>query len=48
VVGAKAGRLLATQIPGANLVEIEGGRHALTATHGPRIAQLILDAGMHN
>jgi pimeloyl-ACP methyl ester carboxylesterase len=44
VVGAKAGHLLARQIPQANLVEIEGGRHALTATHGPRIAQLILAA----
>jgi pimeloyl-ACP methyl ester carboxylesterase len=44
VVGAKAGRMLAAQIPDANLVEIEGGRHALTATHGPRIAELILAA----
>jgi 3-oxoadipate enol-lactonase len=44
VVGAKAGRLLARQIPRATLVEIEGGRHALSATHGPRIAQLILAA----
>lgn len=48
VVGAKAGRMLAAQIPDANLVEIEGGRHALTATHGPRIAELILDAGIHH
>ena len=44
VVGAKSGRLLARQIPDATLVEIEGGRHALTATHGPRVAQLILAA----
>jgi pimeloyl-ACP methyl ester carboxylesterase len=44
VVGAKSGRLLARQIPDATLIEIEGGRHALTATHGPRVAQLILAA----
>lgn len=44
VVGAEAGRLLARQIPDATLVEIEGGRHALAATHGARIAQLILAA----
>jgi pimeloyl-ACP methyl ester carboxylesterase len=44
VVGAESGRLLAQQIPGATLVEIEGGRHALTATHGTRVAELILAA----
>jgi 3-oxoadipate enol-lactonase len=44
VVGAKSGRLLARQIPGATLVEIEGARHALTATHGPQVAALILGA----
>jgi pimeloyl-ACP methyl ester carboxylesterase len=44
IVGAKAGRLLARRIPDATLIEIEGGRHALTATHGPRLAQLILAA----
>jgi len=43
VVGAESGRLLARQIPGATLVEIEGG-HALSATHGPQIAELILAA----
>jgi pimeloyl-ACP methyl ester carboxylesterase len=46
VVGAKAGRLLASHIPEATLVVIDGGRHALTATHGPRIAQLILGASV--
>ncbi len=44
VVGAESGRLLATQIPDATLVEIRGGSHALSATHGPRVAELILDA----
>jgi pimeloyl-ACP methyl ester carboxylesterase len=42
VVGAQAGRLLASQIHHAQLVEIPGARHALTATHAPRIAELIL------
>jgi 3-oxoadipate enol-lactonase len=44
VVGARSGRLLARQIPGAVLVEIEGARHALTATHAARVAELILAA----
>jgi 3-oxoadipate enol-lactonase / 4-carboxymuconolactone decarboxylase len=46
VVGANSGRALARQIPGAILVEIEGARHTLTATHAPRIAELILAASV--
>ena len=44
IVGAESGRLLATQIPDATLVEIQGGSHTLSATHGPRVAELILNA----
>jgi len=42
VVSPSAGHLLASQIPGAKLVEIEGGNHALTASHAQRIAELIV------
>jgi pimeloyl-ACP methyl ester carboxylesterase len=44
VVGAESGRLLARQIPDATLVEIQGGSHTLSATHGARVAELILAA----
>lgn len=41
VVSADAGRLLAAEIQGAQLVEIDGARHRLPATHAELIAQLI-------
>lgn len=43
VVDPDAGRLLASQIPGATLIEIEGAHHRLPTTHAPRIAELILN-----
>lgn len=42
IVPPDANRLLATQIPGAELVEIPGARHGLVATHPDLIARLIL------
>lgn len=44
VVPLEAGRLLTKQIPGAALVEIEGGRHVLPAEHPARLAEVILGA----
>lgn len=44
VVPLEAGRQLAEQIPGAELVEIEGGHHVLPAEHPERLAELILRA----
>ncbi len=44
VVPPAAGRRLAKQIPGAQLIEIEHGRHALFAEHPQRIADLIVRA----
>jgi pimeloyl-ACP methyl ester carboxylesterase len=41
VVPPQAGRLLATQIQRAELVEIERARHTLPATHAVRISELI-------
>ena len=43
IVPVAAGRALAEQIPGARLVEIEGGHHVLPAEHPGRLAELILD-----
>lgn len=44
VVPRQAGRQLVQQIPGAELVEIEGGHHVLPAEHPDRLAGLILRA----
>jgi pimeloyl-ACP methyl ester carboxylesterase len=44
VVPASAGRRLAEQIPGAELIEIERGRHTLFAEHPQRIADVIVRA----
>lgn len=44
VVLADAGRLLAAQIRGARLVEIQGARHSLPTTHSAQVAELILAA----
>jgi 3-oxoadipate enol-lactonase len=41
VVPPQAGRLLATQIPRAELVEIERAGHTLPSTHAVRISELI-------
>jgi pimeloyl-ACP methyl ester carboxylesterase len=46
VVSPDAGRLLAAQIPDATLVEIEGARHSLPATHPQRISELIRAAAV--
>jgi len=48
VVPPAAGRLLAAQIPGASLVEIEHGRHQLPTTHPDRIGDLIRVASAAN
>jgi len=44
VVPPAAGRRVAAQIPGAELVEIGGAGHALHVTHPRRIAELIRKA----
>ena len=42
IVPVKAGRKLATQIAGAELIEIDGGHHVLPAEHPRRVAEVIL------
>lgn len=42
IVPREAGAVLARQIPGAELVEIEGGHHVLAAEHPERLAEIIL------
>lgn len=44
MVPVSASRALAEQIPGARLVEIEGGHHVLPAEHPDRLAEVILGA----
>jgi pimeloyl-ACP methyl ester carboxylesterase len=44
IVPVQAGRQLSEQIPGAELVEIDGGHHVLAAEHPGRLADLILAA----
>ena len=44
IVSPRAGRRLAAQIPGAELVVIDGGRHLLPQTHAPELGELIIAA----
>jgi pimeloyl-ACP methyl ester carboxylesterase len=44
IVPVASGRRLAAQIPGAELVEIDGGHHVLPAEHPARLAEIILAA----
>jgi pimeloyl-ACP methyl ester carboxylesterase len=44
IVPLASGRLLATQIPGARLVEIPGAHHVLSAEHPEALAEVILRA----
>lgn len=44
IVPPRAGRLLAQQIPGARLVEVDHGHHVLTAEDPKRVAEAILAA----
>jgi pimeloyl-ACP methyl ester carboxylesterase len=41
IVPPSSARLLATQIPGASLVEVEGGNHLLPLQHPDRVADVI-------
>lgn len=42
IVPLRSARLLASQIPGAELIEVEGGRHMLPAQVPARLAEIIL------
>jgi pimeloyl-ACP methyl ester carboxylesterase len=46
IVSPDAGRRLREQIPGAVLIEIEGGHHVLPAEHPERVAAVVRAAGV--